>query len=314
MIIKAPEYNTELVSARLQNELRLDAGFSAFVANQLKEMDSRLFDVKYANLEALNLLPVNGNFNPGAETISYKQYDGRGAAQITSDYATASPSSDIAVAEYFGKITGIRSSITYSIQEMRAAQMAGVSLDMQKMNTARRIISEGIESVALFGNAANNLTGFFSVPNVPSAASSDSWTATSSWTPAEIAQQIIDFVNSVKLTTKGVHRANRLVLPVAVVLYLQSLRLGSVNDTTVLQFVRTQLPGVEIIESFQLSDKAIAYEYSPENLELVLPIAFEAFPEKMEPTFIVREMHARCGGVRAFYPLSMAYKTAIQTA
>lgn len=312
-MFKQPEYNVEAVKEKLERELKLDAGFSAFIANELKEVDSRLFDIKYAELEALKFLPVNGRISVGAETISYKQYDGRGMAQITSDYATASPSNDIVAAEYFMGITGIRTSVTFSIQEMRAASMAGVPLEMKKMEQARRTIAEGIDKVALNGNAATNSIGFFSIPNVPTAAAADQWDLASALTPDQIALAIIEFVNSVWVTSKGVHRANRLILPALLKLELESRRLGSVNDTSILDYVKSRLPGVEVMASFQLSDKAIAYEYSADNLELVLPVAFEAFPEEVHATRVVREMHARVGGVRAFYPLSLAYKTDIQT-
>jgi hypothetical protein len=305
------EYRLDSVKAEIENVMKLDASFSAFIANELKEIDAKLFDTKYAELEAFNLVSVDGRMSPGAEQYSYKMWDGRGVAQITSDYSTASPSNNVQVKEYISKVVGIRNSYQISIQEMRASQLAGVPLDTMEIEIARRTIAEGINKIALHGDTTANITGLFNNANVPSSVAASTLAALST---DNAALALAAFVDQVKLQSKGVHKCNRLVLPESIRLALSMRRMGTNNDTSVLEYFLKQRPGIEVIGSFELDtqgaggvNRALAYEFSPENAVMKLPVAFEVFPEEIRSTFVRREMHARCGGVVFYRPLSAVY-------
>ena len=305
------EYRLDAVKAEIESKMRLDASFSAFIANELKEIDSKLFDTKYAELEAFKLVAVDGRMSPGAEQYSYKMWDGRGVAQITSDYATASPSNNVEVKEYISKVVGIRNSYQISIQEMRAAQLAGTPLDMMEIEIARRTIAEGINKIALHGDAMSGLTGLFNNAFVPSSVAASTLAALSTDAAALALAALVD---QVKLQSKGVHKCNRLVMPESIRLALSMRRMGANNDTSVLEYFLKQRPGIEVIGSFELdtqgaggANRMLAYEYSAENAVMKLPVAFEVFPEEIHATFVVREMHARCGGVIFYRPLSAVY-------
>jgi len=62
---------------------RLDANESIFFARQLEYIRPKAYDVKRAKLSALEVMPIDTSTNPGAEYITYRQYDSVGSAKVT---------------------------------------------------------------------------------------------------------------------------------------------------------------------------------------------------------------------------------------
>lgn len=315
MSFQPKPYNQEQVARALANEMHLDAAASAFVLNDLVAKDSRLFNVEYAPLEAVQYLPINSNFHPGIPVVKYQQFDGAGVAQLSSDYATASPSNKITKAEFYMGVKTLRTSCVWSIDEIRAAAYEGTPLEQLEMDLARRSIQEGIDKLALNGDARVNMFGLLNIPNVPTSALAGG----TEWdnplaTPDDIALSIVQFLQSIEINTKGSRRANALILDKALLNNLEARRMSSASDISIMEYVRRRFPGLQVFGSFLVGEKAVAYEKSPSVLELVMPIPFEVFPDDVKATRIVREMQARIGGVRAFFPKALAYKTNVLTA
>ena len=150
------------MSLENQKKMHLDASQSVFFLRELEEIDSRLFDVKYANLEVFELVQPK-QLDPGAETYTYRTFDARGVAAMTSDYATGSPRADVSGVETTAKVRSLRASFGYNVQEIRAASMANRPLDAMRATAARRMINEKINAVGLLGDTDHSMQGLFSV-------------------------------------------------------------------------------------------------------------------------------------------------------
>lgn len=303
--------------------LKLDAVQAVFFARELEEIDGQMYDVKYAKLEAFELVPVRGG-SPGMETYTYRQFDGRGVAVMTSNYAGPSPRADVDGQEFTSKVRSIRDSYGYNVQEIRAATEAKRPLEQMRAVAARRAINEKINRTALLGDAAHGIVGLFNQSNTQIYTVPQNAGATSTTWPNKTGQEILNdlygIVDQVPTNTNEVEKITRLLIPYTRLRYISQLRAyaNSASDETVLKVFQTNRPGVEVRGALFLDTagaggtmRAVGYAPDPVNLELLVPIPFESFPPQMSGLEWVVENHARMGGVIVRYPLTMIYADGI---
>ena len=96
--------------AVIQASQRLDADESVFFARELEHVKAQSYDVQYPELTATKNIPVSSEAGPGAETITYQQYDSVGFAKIISNYATDLPRVDLKGKEFTAKVKSIGAS------------------------------------------------------------------------------------------------------------------------------------------------------------------------------------------------------------
>ena len=126
----------------IQASQHFDANESIFFARELEHIKTKTYDKKFAALTATSVIPVSNEVNPGAESITYYQYEPTGMAKIISNYATDLPRADVKGKPFTSVVKGIGSSYGYSIQDVRAARMAGKPLEQRKANAARLAIDQ----------------------------------------------------------------------------------------------------------------------------------------------------------------------------
>jgi hypothetical protein len=295
----------------------LDAASSVFFARELEQIDGRMYDVKYAALEAFELVPTNTSLDPGTESYTYRQFDARGIAEITSNYASGSPRADVDGQEFTSTFRSVRNSYGYNVQEIRAASKAGRPLEPMRAVAARRGMNERINRTALLGDAPNGLLGLFNQPNAQVFVVPNGNGGTPDW-PNKTADEILDdlfgIVDQIPTVTAEVERPTRLLVPYTRLRLIERLRIGPDSTVSVLKYFKEQRPSIEVRGALFLDTaglggtmRMVAYDPKPENLELMLPVAFESFPPEQRGLEFVVENHARIGGVVARYPLTMAY-------
>lgn len=304
----------------------LDAVQSGIFARQLEEIDTELYNVKYAKLEALELVSAKP-LNPGAESYTWRQFDARGVAKFTSNYANGSPRVDVSGVETTSFVKSCRSAFGFNVQEIRAAQMAGLPLDALRAMTARRMINEALNTVALLGNTEFNLPGLFALTStntvsLPNGAvgGSPTWATKSG---DEIVADMVAILDKIPNTTNEVERPTRLLMAYDLLRFISAKRLNTTGagapvngggDRTVLEQIKQVRPGVEIRGALYLNtagagstSRIMAYDPSRENMEWLLPIPFESFQPQLQGMEWVVECHARAGGIVLRYPLTVCY-------
>lgn len=295
----------------------LDEAHDLFFQQQLTEIDAQLYETKRGNLEALQLVSTKP-MNAGAETYLWKRYDARGVAKIMSNYATNSPGVKVSGTDNSSPLRSIRTHYGFSIQEIRAAMMAGVPLESLEAKAARRAIDEKLDQIALFGDAEWGLVGLFNQPNAQTyTVPADGTGATTTWstkTADQIMRDIFGILEQIPTTTNEVEKPKRLVMPYSRLRQITRLRIDTLNNTTVLQFIQTMRPDVEIRGALRLDTagaggtaRMVAYDPDREIVEWLVAIPFEQFPPQWNSLRYVIECHARAGGVVLRRPLSMAY-------
>ena len=307
---------------------RFDSADAAavFFARELDAVKQKSYDVQYPQLMALSLFPVNGDDDPGAETITYYTYDMEGAAKIIDNYSTDLPRADVNGKPHSAFVKSVGASYGYSAQEMRASRMAHKSLDSRKAEAAHFQIDNTINRICWAGDAANNLLGILStaqnipVYNITAGATSGQL----KWldkTADEILADVRAMFAQIARTTKNVEHPDTLCLPSDVYTGLSLTRLGDTGET-VLSFIQDHVPGLTIKSVAELnadsvetnpyanavaangSGVALLYTNSRDKLEINNPMAFLQYPVQVRNLETIVPCEARTAGVIVYYPMS----------
>lgn len=295
---------------------RMDAKFTAVLEKQLEFVKTRTYDIVYPEMKARQIIPVNNDVDPGAETITYRQWDDFGMAVIIANYGDDLPLIDALVEEFQQKVHGIGAAYQWSIQDLRRSAMAGAQLDQRRARAARRSIEQQIENIAALGNAKAGLRGFAKHPNVPLVSPT-----TGNWASATSDQIIVDLnklATSIVTTNKETFLPDTLVLDISRYNLIATKRLSTTGDTnqTVLEGWLSSNPWVTNVGTWNklaLADAAntgprlVCYKRDEEVLTLEIPQEFEQFPPQAKNLAFQVPVHARIGGVIVYYPIAMAY-------
>lgn len=339
-------YDAEL--ARIKNDeqfltivCRMDAGEAAFFARQLEYVKARTYDIQYPEYLAQYWLPVSNEAGPGAESITWRQYDQFGRMALISKRGQDLPRVDIAAKETSHPIKSWGEAYGYTIQEIRNAQYAGVPLEQRKANAARLAYEQTVNEIGWFANGSEvygGVRGLLYLQNVINTVT-DSITITGNWcdadgqatatTPKQIIADIGTILMAPVIKSKNIERPNTLLMPLAAFGYLSRTMVTENSDTTILEFVRSTNPGVTFAGVNELAGDdlkgvkkpsggagktavAIAFNRSTDKLVYEIPQPFEQFPVEVRGLEYVIPCHCRIAGVNAYYPKSVIIAEGVQ--
>lgn len=302
------------VGLKFDSDPHMDAKFTAVLEEQLEFIKTRTYDIVYPEMKARQLIPVNNDVDPGAETITYRQWDEVGMAQIIASYSDDLPLIDAMVEEFQQKVQGLGAAYEWSIQDLRRSAMAGANLDQRRARAARRSIETQIENIAALGNAKAGLNGFANHPNVPILASAHVWAVS---TGAEMVETLMTLSSSIVTSTKETFMPDTVVTPIDRYNLLATTRISTTGDTntTALEAFLRSNPWVTNVGTWNKLagagaagvPRVVCYKRDAEVLTLEIPQEFEQFPPQPKGLSFLVPVHARIGGVIVYYPLAMAY-------
>ena len=291
----------------------LDADESVFFERQLEHVKAKTYDKKFTQLKARQILPVSFEAGPAAETIKYEQFDMVGMAKIVRDYATDFRSADVKAKEFRSPIKSLGSAYQYSVQEVRAARMAGKPLETRKANAAKRAVAQLENKIAYFGDSDHGLGGMFNNANVPLVVlpHAGAW---ETLTADQILANLNALANSPINASNGVETPDTMLMPINLYTLISTLRIPDTN-ITVMKFFLENSPFIKSIDWVEeLKDagagsirRVVVYRRDPDALTLEIPSDFEQFPVQEKGLAFKVPVHQRIGGVLFYYPLSAAY-------
>jgi hypothetical protein len=319
--VAAPALLIGSVGIKLTN---LDSAESIFFSRELEHIKSETYDVQYPELKARSVIPVSMDVDPGAEKITYEQYDHVGMAKVISAYSKKLPRADVKGKEFSSPIRSLGDSYGYSVQEIRAAKMAGKPLQAKKADAAKRAILELDNEIAFKGDSTHGLNGFLNHPNVPEVTiPADGTGSSKTWATKTADLMLRDLhllANSVDEVSNGVEGKDLvLALPRASYNLAKSTMLGDNKDKSVLKsFLENNDFVKEVIVLNELADagdsgtkRMMVYTKDKKKVSLEIPQDFEQFDPQPEGLEFVVPCHSRTGGVIFYYPLSAAYADGI---
>jgi hypothetical protein len=301
----------------------IDTAF--FFARDLEQIKARTFDVKYAELPFRNLFPVSNEGGPGTESITYVTYDQAGMSIIISDYSRDLPRADVGGKETTVKVRETGIAVAWTQAEIRKAAKAGRSINDRKMIAAVRGNEQTLNTIAFYGDAATGLIGLFTQPNIPvadvpnGAGGNPEFTTK---TPDEIVFDLMDIMNDIFTLTKMIERPNTLLLPPAQWGYIATTRLGSVNDTTILEYFVSKCPYInsaaDVIPVNELTgagtagvDVMVAYRRDPDTAQFEEPMPLMFHPEQIKGLEVEVPAEGSNAGLNVYYPLAFSIREKI---
>lgn len=303
-----------------------DSSDTAVFGRQLEVAIAESYDVKYTQTKWRTIMPSIRMVDPGANVVSYKQYDYRGEADFISDFAADFPQVQLTGAEFFQKFHSLGASYGYSIQEWREAQLAKLPLDAMKARAAREVVERKLEKLAAKGDSLHNMNGFANHASVPivtkgvtSGLSSDIWLPEGGGTtadPLEVFQDLTFACRKVAEDTRMIHEPDSVLFPTKVFNYLNStLFQPSYNTKTLMQALREANGWLKNVDTWNRLDDAgadskgriVVYKKDGQVCEFMMAQDFETFPPEVKSMSFTINCHARAGGVQIRYPKAMLY-------
>ena len=294
---------------------RFDAEAGLFLSRQLEFIRPQIFETKYADIKYPTILPVTSEAGPGAQTYTYRVMDATGEFKIISDAADDLPRADVTQVEKTINIRSIGGSFGYTVQELRAAQMADVALEQRRAAAVRRAYEEKVESIAMFGDTSVSLTGFFNNSTVD-VYTADKWFTDSGTTSQEMLDLLNYGVSAIVNGSRMVEQPDTILMAYEDYNVIATQRNSDSSDVTVLEYFLRTNPFIRNIEPINQLDKdnsglitnrMVVYKRDPEKLQLHIPQPLELFPPQQRGLEFIVPAHARVGGVSIYYPKSVIY-------
>ena len=286
-----------------------------FLSRELETILSRSFETEYADIKYSQVLPISTEVASGSDSYTYRIFDAQGSMKMIADKGSDLPRADVLRKEVTLPVRSLGASFAYTIQETRAAaQVPGMNLEQRRANAVRRAYEEKVQDVAFFGDAPSGMTGLFNSSNVDKI-------VPNKWFDTATTDEMLEILN--EAATRIVNGSNQketpntLLVPYdSVYRIISTTARSTTSDTTVMEFFLRTNPFIRSIEpinelsaskSVLSKDTIIAYDRSPEKLQLHLPQTLEFLPPVRTGLEFTIASHARIGGTAIYYPKSVLY-------
>lgn len=301
----------------------------AFYISQLANLESRIYESKYTNINFAELVPVDTNVPEWADSVDYISYDAVTLGKFIGSSADDLPNVTLNANKTSEPIGYAGNRYEYSLDELRKSQQMRIPLDASYGKIAFRGSQEHAQKVAYFGDASRNMTGLFNNPNFALDSSTVNWATA---TGAEIVQDMNSLLVKVWTNSANVHVPNVLVLDSTRYAQISSKRMDTGTDTTVLEFfmrnnLYTSLTGqaIRVVPRLQLTaavlaangvsnggkDRMMAYELNSENLGMVNPIPWRPLAPQLNGLKVAVNCEYKLSGTFVRYPFSGAYRDSL---
>lgn len=296
------------------SEFRMDEA-GLFLARQLEYIRPQVFEVTYSDIKYPSILPVTSEAGPGAQTFTYRIMDATGEFRLIADAADDLPRADISQVEKSINIRSFGGSFGYTVQELRAAQMASITLEQRRATAVRRAYEEKVENLAMFGESSVGLAGFFNNSTVDVVAA-DKWFSTAGVTSQEMIDLLNYGVTAIVNASKMKEEPDTILLAYEDYRVVSTQRFSDSSDLTVLEYFLRTNPYIRNIEPINQLDadnsvlntnRMVVYKRDPQKVQLHIPQPLELFPPQQRGLEFIVPAHARVGGVAIYYPKSVIY-------
>lgn len=300
----------------------------AFLVGQLEYVETKVYQVKYRDIQYSQLVPVSSEAGPGAESISYESMDSRAQAKFISSKGLDVPLAEVSATKTTVPVQHAALGFEYSLQELRSASMSGRQVDVRRGLAVRRGVEEFAQNICFFGSAAHGLPGFLNNANIPAANVADGASTDPEWstkTPDEILLDVNDLIGGIWSTSKTIELTDTLLLPPDQFADITTRRLSDINDMTVIEFIRnknlyTATTGQPITiaplgelegAGAAAADRMVAYRRDPEVLTFHFPMPLQFLAPQPRGLGFLVPGEFRVSGCEVRYPLACGFSDAI---
>lgn len=304
----------------MQNkQMTMDSGL-AFLVGQLVHVESKLYEVEYAQITYPKVLPVSFEAGEWATSIEYFSMDGAAVAKWLGSKAFDVPMVDLSSSRTIIPVELAGIGYDYSLEELRQAQHLNRPLPQLKANLARRGFEEMTQRVAMTGDASKGYEGFVNNSNVTAASvvNPGSGTEWSNKTPDEIITDFTAGLNAIFEDSEMIESADKVAIPPEQWGLINSTPRSANSDTTILDYIVANSPYLnskdDIMPLNELksagagsTDRMVIYTKSEDKIiyHIPMPLRFSAPQAKGLGFEVPGEF--KLGGFEVRFPGSMRY-------
>jgi hypothetical protein len=299
---------------------RFDANDTAWTERQATQVRSKLFEVKYADLKAMDLIPLATDIAAEPGPYVYNVLDMVGEAKVIASGADDLPRVDISTTERSGKVVPIGAAYGWDVFELRKAARLNVPLTERRARSAREAIARQVDKMLASGTTDSQtglgLEGFINNADVTALGIGvmDHWVLGTT-TATVMINEVNAIVNTIVAATSEAWIPDTLVLPTARYTIFASAPYGTDSDSTALTWFLKNNPYIKNVTSWyrltgagaSSKDRMIVYKRSPDVLEGVVPLVFDQEAPQARNLEMVTPCYAFCGGVKVYHPEAMRY-------
>lgn len=296
---------------------RLDAADSVFFRRQLESIDARVYTHKYPKYKSRSMIPTQQGVDANSRVYTYRMYDSQGKARPIGNASDDAPRANASGEEVSQRIQNMANSYEYDIWEIQAAAKSGVPLDEMRALGCRRGMEELVDEYLALGNTKLKLSGLLTLSGTSTATSGGFWGDLTSADPDKILADLNAVTNKGVEATDEAFNRFMVVLPLAMFNLAANLKIGTVSDTTVLDFFKKTNPYVEDVQPWYRTernqagdathDRICAFPRDVECVAALVPRELEFLtPEQRNYSYVINA-HASCGGVVCRYPKAITY-------
>lgn len=299
----------------------LDAAQSVFFSRELEQIESKLYKVKYPDLEAEFFLPNRLQLPAGVDKYTWRLFDERSKAVPMAGHEDGAPVADVDGDESSTSMMSWAAAFAYNVEEIATAAHAGMPLEQMRAEAARRRLALALNYMALLGYTKKSIYGLFNQTVSQTYTTPATGTGSSKlWSTKSADQILVDMfgmVDGIADNTLdiegGANKALSLLVTKPNLRLISTKRLStSVSDTTVLEFFLKQRPNVSVKGANYLPTAGSIADsrtvcYDPTQVTWLGSIPFEALPVEQKGFRFVTNCRARGGGVITPFPKSIMY-------
>lgn len=304
-------------------EFRDDAQSGLVFARQLEYIMRETYREEFDDLPFASgeIIPFDTEIPENARFFRWYLYTGMGIARFINSYARGNlPLVTMQGAEKTGQVQPFGNAYAWSTQDVRDAQFTGIPLTTELGSIAKRGHEELLNDTIAWGREDIGLPGMLNHPNITVSDSPANGTGSSTYWSAKsvdnILADIFTLITTPQRLTRNREKVNMVLLPLAEMLLISTLRLGTTGETTtVLDYVKKAYPGVEFRTVEELSasgsggnlstDSAYAFTArNPKALRAVAPMLFRQHPVQQQDLMFKVPCESTTGGVIMPRPMS----------
>lgn len=298
-----------------RHQFHEDAAVSAFYAEQLEAMSTRVLTTKVKPTRAAELMNVtDANIPEWAEAWSYLRTEEVAYSRWLADASNDMPWADLKVHKETFAVR--RHGVGYYVTDVEAmqARAAGVDLSDRRAMAARKGAERKRDQILLLGDTSVGLTGLLNNAQVPTTTDT-AWAGTSK-TTAEMLADLGQWLETSRGYHKDTVRPNTLVLPPAAYNHARVTK-ETGSDLTTLEFLKRvmEASGIERITYLEElatagaggGTRAVLYANDPEVVEGEIAHFFRFG----EPVRALRQVQVpgeeAIGGCHIYFPPGLLY-------
>ena len=298
--------------------LRLDAAETAHVLKELEHLKAQSYDVRYGPLKSRALIPVDDTADPGAETITYDQYDHFGMAAVVANHADDIPLVDVIRKQFSMPVVTLASGYTFTVVDIERAAKARSRLIDRRAAANRMANVRREDEIGAIGVPHQDIPGFINSPNVSVVTLPDAraWRLLNS---AEIVNNLNFIVAACVKNSAEAFTPDTLVLDPDSFGVISQKPVGTDNQMTILRSFLANNPYITDIEQWTrltgagepsgtaATNRIICYPREPTVVAWNIPMAFRVLPPQAVNLAFKVPAYSRVSGVEWHYPIAAAY-------